>query len=1152
MTPFEETVENQRRAAAPARSAFVSANAGAGKTRVLTDRVARLLLDEVDPAKVLCITFTKAAAAEMAGRLYKLLGEWSLADDKDLNEALDALEGGRKNRTLEKLAEARRLFARAIETPGGLKIQTIHSFCESVLKRFPLEAGVTPGFTVLEDDAAAAMAGQAIDGLGNEGESGAVHVALARLTERFAPDALRDALKTPLLARQNLHALVARPGALETACEEVARLLGVNPADTEEAVIKQIAASLDRGLMARAREALAHGGPTAKKYAENQLTAYANAATPADAVAAVRTYFLTESDTPRDKLCDAPVKKIDPTLNDALTDAQVRFHEQINTLKSVAIYRDTANFLTLIDAALSHYANLKEQRAGLDYDDLIIATNALLADRERNAWVMYKLDAGLEHILLDEAQDTSPGQWDIVEGPLTEFFAGAGARSDGRTFFAVGDKKQSIYSFQGADAGLFNAKQADLGKRIAAADHAFENVPLTLSFRTTAPVLAFVDALFADKQALEGVADETLRHGVNRAGEAGRVELWPLTPKPDKKETKAWDAPVDAVSEDSPTTVLCGHIAAEIKAWIGAETLQSRARAVEAGDIIILVQSRGPLFHQMINALARSGVPVAGADRLKLLEDPAVEDLLAYARCVLLDEDDLSLAEILKSPFFGLDDADLFDLAYDRKHSLWRTLQKRARERRAWTQAVDEISAARRTAQKEGAYAFFSHILESGAPSGRTRLYGRLSDASREPIDEFLRQALDYEAGHPRSLQGFISWAEKNAGEIKRELEQASDAVRVMTVHGAKGLEGDIVFLLDAHKPPNTKTGSVLPAPSEKLAANIPVLCRVKHDASAAVQALYDEAKREKYEEYRRLLYVAATRARDRLYICGVEDKNSKNRQKKPTAEKSWYALAEDAFGRLDDVQSEAHSGWAGDVLSVECPQTKKVKKKQSDAPFAPPEAPDWFGARAPAEQPILRLSPSKLADDAEASAEPAVYAPLAGGDPYFRGRVLHRLLELLPDLPHEARNEAAARLLQKLAPDIDAAEQERWRKEAMAVLSEPTFADVFAPEGRAEVSIAGAPAGLRGDQIISGQIDRLLVTETRVLVIDYKTNRPPPAKAEDVAASYLAQMAAYRALLREIYPGRRIDSALLWTFEATLMPLPDTLLDHAFARLCA
>ncbi len=1161
---FQQTIDRQREAADPARSAFVAANAGAGKTRVLTDRAARLLLTGADPAKILCITFTKAAAAEMAGRLFEMLGKWALADDAKLTDALQKLTGDNAAPDPKKLAKARRLFARALETPGGLKIQTIHSFCESVLKRFPLEAGVAPGFTVLEDGEALALVSSAII---RAGADPTLKDALARLAARFGPTGAETLIREGMMGRQSLSQTLEEAGGWAPLISASADALGIDEQANETQAKAKAIEAIDENLLRRAREIFAEGLKTSIKLSEGPLDSFCTAKDMETAFQAVTDFFCTTSGGPRSKLGDAEIKKIDPTLSPALKEAQAAFMEHLDTIKAAAALEDTRAFLQVLEKVCDHYQSLKDARAALDYDDLIIAARRLFQNSDQNAWVMYKLDGGLDHILLDEAQDTSPSQWRIIEGPLKEFFAGEGAHAfkndASRTFFAVGDQKQSIYSFQGADAGLFAQKQVDLGKTISAATPNFKNIPLTLSFRTTEPVLNFVDALFAEEKAREGLSDDTaLLHEAHRLGEAGLVEYWPPVPRPEREEASAWDAPVDARAPDNPGKTLCDHIAATIKDWLAkSECLEAEGRPLTPGDIMILVQSRSALFHQMIASLSYKSVPVAGADKLALLSDPAVEDLMAYARAVLLPGDDLSLAETLKSPFFNINDDELFSLAHHRKARLWDALQTHCEDSSKYAHAIEEINLARKIALREGAYAFFSHVLEYGENSGRKRLYARLSEAVREPVDEFLRQALAYERGNPRSLQGFLSWALENAGEIKRDLDNTGNAVRVMTVHGAKGLESGVVFLLDAHRAPDPKKlGPIFSAPSfrgdpaaKQASINAPILSASKDHDSTALSAARSEAKLRDYEEYRRLLYVAATRARDRLYICSLQSGKSSDPHSKPVEEKTWAALCEDALSRMENVETTPHNAWTGDRKRIACAQTKQPPDRKIAAPAEhKTPIPSWLFQQAAKEGGPRRLAPSRLADDAEAHAqtprihEPGAYSPLIGADRFMRGRVLHRLLELLPPVADSERDAAADRLLARLAGNIDEEERNRWRDEVLTVLRDPAFADAFGPASRAEVSIAGAPAGLREGVIISGQIDRLAVFEDRVLVIDYKTNRPPPLQVEDTSPAYLSQMAAYRALLREIYPNRSITSALLWTFEARLMPLPDSLLDHA------
>ena len=1157
MTPFAQTVKNQRLAAAPSRSAFVMANAGSGKTRVLTNRVARLLLAGAPPQKILCITFTKAAAAEMAERLFDVLGEWALLDDDALSAALAELEGAEgAPRSPAALAGARRLFARALETPGGLKIQTIHSFCESVLRRFPLEAGAPPGFAVIEEDETRRMATNALDALARRAlEDETLGAAMARLSAQHTEQQLRD-----LLGR----AAHARPDASQGAVAALAAELGVDPGETEDAARGVFLDSLSVHDLERACDALAQSGGNPAKIAAPALKTCLEARDARARWAALQTLFMTAKGTPRDKIATNATDKIDPWAKPFLKETQERFAAALARVKRLALFHDTAAYYQLTQTLADDYAAAKAARAALDFDDLIARAEALFANTE-NAWVMYKLDYGVDHILIDEAQDTSPAQWRVIEALFADYLSG-GAREENRTFFAVGDMKQSIYSFQGADVSLFREKEQDLGKRLGAVSD-YINAPLTLSFRTSEPTLSFVDALFDDADAAEGLGEFPIpRHGVRREGEAGLVELWPLTPRPDTLAPAPWEAPVDQPGEDHPVKTLSARVAKTVGDWLRNKTpLETQGRPIAPGDVMILVQSRGPLFEEIIRRLAQAGAPVAGADRLRLLEDPAVEDLMSCARWALSSGDDLSLAEVLKSPLFGLDDdADLFPLAHERApgETLWAALSGRAAENATWEEAAAQLRAARSVGLTQGPYAFLSHMLETGAPSGRRRFYARLTESSRDAIDEMLRQALAFENANPRSLRAFTRWFETNAGDIKREMERAEDAVRVMTVHGAKGLEANIVFLIDAHRGPQIRSGSVIENTVENR-AHTPhsfMTTPATRDVDAVAKAV-EEKKRKDYEEYRRLLYVAATRARDRLYICGVESGADRDSRGKATGIKSWHALAQGAFDRLGEragarLETGEMPFWDNGreaLRRFSLGQSAAVPKRRAPPPPAPVETPSWLFTHAEQETAPPRLAPSRLAGEEDAvgpAPRSPAYSPTHAPDRYFRGRTLHRLLELLPDVAAENRQDAAERLLARLAPEIGERERAAWRGEALSILNDPVFAPVFAPGSRAEVAVAGAPKGAEDGVMVSGQIDRLAIDGNDVLIVDYKTNRPPPQEIGDADPAYIAQLAAYRALLQEIYPNHQIRSALVWTYEARLMPVPDAMLDHAFARI--
>jgi ATP-dependent helicase/nuclease subunit A len=1136
-----ETTEQQRIAADPSLSAFVSANAGSGKTRVLTNRVARLLLNNVSPSSILCITFTKAAAAEMADRLFKLLGGWALADDMTLTKGLNDLGGEEgRMRSPAELSRARRLFAQALETPGGLKIQTIHSFCESVLKRFPLEAGVPPGFSVIDAPEAKRLAHSAVDAIALRSKKDeSLHAAFTHLLSRINGGDLRALLEDAVASRRRefMHAETVGWTRL---IAEAACVLGADR--SVEDLHREIATLRPRAAFERILKACNACGGDPQKYGAAPLEKFLSASDDETRVMALTTFFLTDKLAPRKNLATAKLDAVDPGVRGFFAQAQQEFTALHNALGAAHACADTKAFYVAVEAASDAYAAAKQARAALDFDDLIAFTLKLLTGKNAADWVLYKLDQGLDHILLDEAQDTGPDAWDVIERPLDEFLAGAGARVVARTFFAVGDKKQSIYSFQGADAKLFDGKSIDLGEKIAAAGP-FRNVPLKASFRTTAPVLEFVDRLFARQSVYEGVSDIQPEHHCTREGAAGRVEVWPLAPYKKAEAAKAWDAPFDQNSAANPKRTLAETVAKTIADWLDSgELLESQGRPIAAGDIMILVQKRSALFHEMIRALSRRGVPVAGADKLKLVEDQGVLDLLSYARAALYEGDDLSLAEILKSPFFNIGEDVLFDLAHGREGSLWTALAQRQAERPDWLFAAREIALARAVALKDGPVAFFMHVLETGAPSGWRRIAARLGAPAREPLEEFLRLALDFEASNPRSLRLFLDAVSASDAEANRESAEAGASVRVMTAHKSKGLEAPIVFILDAHAPPKAGGKEVFQIAEGPKGARVPLLAVGEGKLAPALVAATERKKAAAWDEYRRLLYVAATRAEDRLYVCGHQLGNRGYPENSDPERRTWHALALDAMGPETETSEEL---FGGKVRRLSSPQTTapKLKRHHGGASITPDAPAAFFFAPAPAEKRQRRLSPSMLAPETDDA-----YRPGRGEAAFLRGRILHRLLEMLPGLEPARRPEAALRLARRMGAE----EPDALAAEAMRVIEDPQFAPVFAPGGLSEVAIGGAPKGARAGLTLSGQIDRLAIDGRRVLVVDYKTNRPPPQQLEDVAPGYIAQLAAYRALLQEIYPAHKIEAALLWTYDARLMPIPAEALDRAFTMTLA
>jgi len=1127
----------QRVAADPGVSAWVAASAGSGKTQVLSDRVLRLLLAGARPEGILCLTFTKAAAAEMANRIQGALAEWVRMDDRTLADTLAALAGTQIDAAM--LSRARRLFAEVLDLPGGLKIQTIHSFAESLLSRFPLEANLGPHFRVMDERTQAELLAQARDRVlaGAVENSGSVlAAAMGALAARMGEDSFAKLAENLVGARQRLAALFAAEGGAEGAVAALYARLGLAKGENAGSILAAACAegAFDGDGLRRAITALEEGTDTDTKHAAEIAKWLAAPAGRVVGLAQYKGAFLTKAGVRRKKFIGKKADQADPGAKAVLEAEAERLVAVDERLKTVASAAATAALLRVGAALLDAYTDVKRRRGALDYDDLILFAGGLL-EATGGGWVHYKLDGGIDHILVDEAQDTSRPQWSVIDALAAEFFHGEGVRETPRTLFAVGDVKQSIFGFQGAEPAAFEAMRERFRALAGGAAREWHDVPLHSSYRSTPAVLAVVDAVFADPQASEGLGAEKIAHRAERVGQGGRVELWPVLEPVEVAAPGAWPLPLGQQFGDDPAPRLAARIAALIARWLETgEALESRDRAVRPGDILILVRRRKTFFDAMVRALKANGVPVAGSDRMVLTEELAVMDLMALARFLLLPEDDLSLAEVLKSPLIGFDEDALFDLAHARGEiRLWTALVRRRGERADFAAAHDALAGWRARADFMPPYEFFALVL--GADGGRRRLAARLGPEIDDPLDEFLALALGYERAHPPSLQGFLRWLESGQAQIKRDLEHGGDQVRVMTVHGAKGLQAPVVFLPEACQTPVGKEDFHW-LEREDGGGRPPVFywpVRKSLHGSVAADAVA-AAARDRDRENRRLLYVAMTRAEDRLYIAGYKGSQS-------LSEDSWYDLAHRAMAPLAASVDMDFVDGAETVLRFELPRAAPPDRAgpAMDRDVAPPTPlPDWARTAAPAEpEPVRPLAPSRPDE-----AEPALLSPLAGdGAAVFqRGRLIHRLLQTLPDLAPEARGDAARRFLARPVHGIDAPARAEIAASVLDLLADARFAELFAPGGRAEVAVTGL---VGGERVVAGQIDRLIVRPDAVLVVDYKTNRRVPDDVGSVPVVYLRQMAAYRALLEQIYPDRPVRCALVWTQGPLLMELPATAL---------
>ncbi|PWW00511.1 DNA helicase/exodeoxyribonuclease V subunit A [Hoeflea marina] len=1169
-----ETGLRQRRASTPSLSAWVSANAGSGKTHVLSQRVIRLLLGGARPSAILCLTYTKAAAAEMSNRVFRMLAEWSRLDDPALSGRIARIQGTEPSAA--DLTRARQLFATALETPGGLKIQTIHAFCEAVLQRFPLEANVAGRFNVLDDQAAANLLAESRRMLFSTSHfetdpqlPGAVMTALDLGGEHGF-----DQLLGGLYSRRREIAAFRRKAEAQGGVEPcLRRALGVAEGESRadvEARIWPLPGLPDAILRDIEAVATAAKLKTASAFATGLLAA--GQSDPQERLAQVREIFFTQAGKPRSlsTVAGKAVAATLPDIEDRLAQALAHVVATEDALRAHAALESSLAAMIIARRYLGEFDELKHRQAYLDYDDLIDRTESLLARSGAGAWVHYKLDQGIDHILVDEAQDTAPLQWSVIRSLSAEFFAGSGARPGLRTLFSVGDEKQSIYSFQGARPEQFAEERSLTERRARAARMQFERISLRVSFRSAREILTLVDLVFASDDASQGLGEDraAVIHETARLSAPGRAELWEMLASDASEESESWTEPFDHTPETAPAARLASRIATVLQAWIGHDRIMDARtgllRPVSPGDVLVLVRKRDGFVPTLLRTLkATSDIPVAGADRLRLTDHVAVQDLMALGRHALLADDDLSLAALVKSPLVGLSEDQLFRLAAGRPDgmSLSDHLDLLSADDADFARMSARLSHWCGLARRLSVHDFYATVIGPGG--GRELFLARLGREVGDVLDEFLGLTLDHEEAGIPGLQSFLAMLETESPEIKREMEQGTDAVRVMTVHAAKGLEAPFVFLVDsggeAFQPSHLPRVWLLPErPGETGPGSVPVWFPTKDHRTGASDATHAVLKLQAEEEYRRLLYVGLTRAADRLVVCGYRGLRE---AKSPT----WHSLVTAGFDRAaaDGASGRSVSdithGEGDSAFSVRCLlHDRAPPARPADVMPAPPPA-----AAPPFECPSSPLPPDRelprplvpsgvgaVIDDAEEGPPSSPFqGPAALPTPALdRGRAMHRLLQVLPGMAAGERPAAAQRYVSRALPGLPDADRQAMVGRVLAILSDPAFAAAFEGTAAAEVSVMGT-LSLRGaERTVTGRIDRLAVDGDRVLIIDYKTGQPPAPDA--VPAGHVAQLAIYRALLKPLYPAHAITAALLYTAGPLLIRLGADELDLAFARL--
>lgn len=1113
---IELASDQQRQASDPEKSVWVEASAGTGKTKVLSDRVLRLLLKGVLPGRILCLTYTKAAAVEMSTRIAGRLSRWAVIDEAGLEKELGGLLGflpsGKSGAEIK--AQARKLFAVLLDTPGGMKIQTIHSFCQEVLKRFPLEAKISPYFEVMDDrsarEAIEEIKTQLLAKIEADPESQTAK-ALAYITRQVSEFTFPKLMNSLTVNRNKISRLMQNFYSVEEMAAKTADILDIRLQDTPEKLKRRFFEKQD---CARARwlmEAMYQGSENDKKNAL-VLDMVLSTAEPEKRYEDYRRVFLTDKGEVRKTIATKKGLASYPEGAEYAKEEAGRLQEAESKIAAAALLASTRAVLYLADELTKGYTHYKKIHSKMDYEDLIVLTRKLLENPGVADWVLYKLDGGIDNVLIDEAQDTSPDQWAIIKALTAEFFTGKGAKENNSTIFAVGDRKQSIYSFQGADPQEFD-RMRDYFSGLLREGNRFNEVNLEVSFRSTAAILDTVNVVFRDDKVKQGVAPagQDVLHIPSRIGEGGKVELWPLVEAVEGENPDIWLPPVERKTAESTSSRLARMIAERIKEAVEhGELLVSQQRPLRYRDFMVLVQRRNAFVEELVRACKNIGVSIAGVDKIRLSEQIAVEDLIAVGKFILLPSDDLTLASILKSPLWGLNDDDLFELCYQRgEKTLWQRLAANPRYQKIY----GELQTLLNMADLVRPFELYSHILNK--LGGRQKFIARIGREAEDGIDEFINLCLNFEQEHLPSLQLFIDWMEKDDVEIKRELEQSeTDAVRIMTVHGSKGLQAPVVILPDTVRVKSIKNEAGL------LLDDVLYYPLKSTDYEDNCKRIKQQEKVLSLEEYRRLLYVALTRAEERLCICGYKQKNA-------PGEDCWYEVCRNSLAKIGNENPQG-------VLEYEVVQQRETTV--SELPPSPqlsrPQF-EWIKRTAPQEGPLAKpLAPSKPEEE-----ETALVSPIngAGGSSYRRGQIIHKLLQFLPGLSDTTNKEVIiSEFLKKNAADMSDFEKKRVTDEVLRLTENPQFSSLFGKNSRAEVPIMG----LVGDKIISGQIDRLVVEENRVLIVDFKTNRPAAVLPKEVPTGYVRQLRAYRALAERIYNGRLIETYILWTDTAAMMKI--------------
>ena len=1095
VAPSSQTL-GQKDAAHPHKSAWVAASAGTGKTKVLTDRVMCLLLSGASPEKILCLTFTKAGATEMLGRLMERLGFWATAPHEILRQEVEALLAP----TPAILTRARTLFTFLLDHPTGLSVQTLHSFCQSLLQRFPLEAGVSCAFSIADDTTAQkllSLAQQEILACPQEAQK----KALIHLAQTFGQDRFQELFESLFQThQQDYQSLTLTP---ELTLQKILKL---SPHLNAQDILDNahVSNALDQWLKPWLG-LLIQGGKEDNLRAQLGGAYLQNTHPDVSAFKHMCKAFLTQEASPRARLLSKALALKNPQALDDLTSLATFLSKTYQDLRTLEVARISYSFFQLFSGVKSRYAALKDAQGLLDYEDLIDKACALLHDPSVCDWVRYKMDGGLDHILVDEAQDTNARQWALIHALTEEFFSGMGARTRPATLFAVGDVKQSIYRFQGAAPQLFETMRGHFAQKARLVDHPWQDIGLNHSFRSTRAVLEAVDCVFSNHAAARGVRSlelTPLPHHSARSNQGGHVQIWPLVKAPEGEDALTY----------SPERELAHRMAAHMRELLDkGYVLASTGKPIQPRDMMVLMQRRHRFVGHLTRALKAHNIPVSGEDRLMLVGQLAVQDLLCLGKFLLFPQDDWNTACLLKTPLIGFGEEDLFTLCHAREKSLWQSLAKHAGQESPFGHAHAFLSDLLRRVDHLGVFELFAHVLL--VQEKMTAFVARLGTQVQDVLYAFLEIASQDEKAHGPCLQSFLARFEEEETILKRDFaSNQANEVRILTVHGSKGLQAPLVFLPDTTRSPTLKESFLW---QEGMCLWIPP----QDKESPLTRAFKAVPLSQLEEDSNRLLYVAMTRAQDVLHICGWESAKS------ACGDSSWYALTRTSLAPLCKKDDKDHL-----LLSFEDDHKKTAPALAQEAIITPQSAPpSWL------RTPLARESDLFAGQDVDVHVSFQDHPYADNPKARTRGTLIHHLLEWLPRLEASTRKDRAHAYLKALPQDLDVSEEvvQEILQTTLRLLGASHLQRFFSPHAKREVTLTGMVQG----RVRTGRVDLLLIEGTEVLIVDFKSDQNPPKK---VPQGYIAQLELYRALLTPLYPLLRITTWILWTSTGELASAQD------------